>query len=281
MLSFSGWDLFGNMSSTLNHQGVNMLINMFFGVVYNAASSVATSIRGVVETFSSNVIQAFRPQIIKNYACQNYERMENLMYNGLKFSLLLFLLLTIPVAVEAHKILELWLGIVPEYSDVFCRLLLIISLFNLINKILTISIAATGFMKSISLITGSLYLLALPAIYIVFKFFDVTPAAAYIVVIITMFLIVGTNVAILKAQAPQLHPLRYLQGVAEPFLAMILSVIPVIPVYYMMDSSIFRIVCIFLVYAFTLSLVTYFIFIGKDMRWKFNHQLKSFFKRGK
>ena len=266
MLSFSGWDLFGNMSSTLNHQGINFLINMFFGVVYNAASSVATSIKGIVETLSSNVIQAFRPQIVKNYATQNYERMETLMYNGLKFSLLLFMLITIPVVCEAQKILELWLGVVPDYAAVFCKLLLIISLFNLINKILCIGISATGQMKRISLITGTLYLLALPAIYVVFKFFSVTPAAAYVITIVFMVMIVCSNVIILKIQVPELNPLHYLKGIFEAIVAMLVATVPLVPVCYAMNSSFVRILIICVVYAASLSLITYFYCLDKSTR---------------
>ncbi|MCR4614113.1 MAG: oligosaccharide flippase family protein [Bacteroidaceae bacterium] len=279
MLSFSGWDLFGNMSSTLNHQGINVLINMFFGVVYNAASSVATSVKGILETLSANVIQAFRPQIVKNYASGHYERMESLMYNGLKFSLLLFILFMVPMTFEVQKILELWLGIVPDFAAVFCRLMLIASLFNLINKILTISISATGYMKRISLITGSIYLLALPVIYVVFKLFDVSPSAAYIVVIGSMGIVVLSNVIILKKQVPQLNPFHYLKGVVEPVIVLMVSVLPVIPILVLMESSFVRVVLVFGIFGMTLALLTYFFCINQAMRVKVNQQIVSYFRR--
>jgi len=281
MLSFSGWDLYGNMSSTLNHQGINFLINMFFGVVYNAASSIATSVKGIVETLSSNVIQAFRPQIIKNYAVGDIKRMENLMYNGLKFSLLLFMLFTIPVVFEAQKILELWLGTVPESAAEFCKLLLIVSLFNLINKILCIGISATGKMKRISLITGSLYLMALPVIYVIFKFFSVTPSAAYITTIVFMIMIVCSNIIILKFQIPKLTPLRFLRGIFEAFAAMLVASLPLVPIHTSMDSNFLRIVVICVVYATLLSLITYFFCIDKSTRQTVNRKISDTITRFK
>lgn len=279
MLSFSGWDLYGNMSSTLNHQGINFLINMFFGVVYNAASSVATSVKSIVEVLSSNVIQAFRPQIIKNYATGDLRRMETLMYNGLKFSVLLFMLFTIPVSFEAQKILELWLGIVPESAAEFCRLLLIISLFNLINKILCIGISATGNMKRISLITGSLYLLALPVIYFIFKFFSVTPAAAYTTTIVFMIMIVCSNIIILKIQIPALKLQHFLKGIFEAFAAMLVASIPLIPIHAYMESSFVRVIIISLVYAISLSLITYFFCVDKSTRQLINKKISDTAKK--
>lgn len=279
MLSFSGWDLYGNMSYSVNHQGINMLINMFFGVAYNAASSFATSIRGVIETLSSNVIQAFRPQIVKNYAAGDFERMQTLMYNSLKYSLLLFMLFTVPLVCETQEILKLWLGVVPKSTTEFCRLMLIVSIFSLINKILCISIEATGNMKRISLITGTIYLMALPIIYIIFKSFDVRPSFAYIIVIIFMGLIVFANVFILKKQAPKLMPLIYLKGTAEAFLILIISTIPIIPIMLYLEDSIARLLVVCVVYGISLVSTTYLLALDKSTRKIVNGKILKLLKR--
>lgn len=279
MLSFSGWDLYGNMSHSINHQGINILINMFFGVAYNAASSFATSIKGIVENLSSNVIQAFRPQIVKNYAVGEFERMQTLMYNSLKYSLLLFMLFTVPLMCETQEILKLWLGVVPKSTTEFCRLMLIVSIFSLINKILCISIEATGNMKRISLITGTIYLMALPIIYIIFKSFDVRPSFAYIIVIIFMGLIVFANVFILKKQAPKLMPLIYLKGTAEAFLILIISTIPIIPIMLYLEDSIARLLVVCVVYGISLVSTTYLLALDKSTRKIVNGKILKLLKR--
>jgi len=203
------------------------------------------------------------------------------MYNGLKFSLLLFMLFTIPVVFEAQKILELWLGTVPESAAEFCKLLLIVSLFNLINKILCIGISATGKMKRISLITGSLYLMALPVIYVIFKFFSVTPSAAYITTIVFMIMIVCSNIIILKFQIPKLTPLRFLRGIFEAFAAMLVASLPLVPIHTSMDSNFLRIVVICVVYATLLSLITYFFCIDKSTRQTVNRKISDTITRFK
>lgn len=279
MLSFSGWDLFGNMSYSVNHQGINILINMFFGVAYNAASSFATSIKGIIETLSANVIQAFRPQIVKNYAAGDFERMQTLMYNSLKYSLLLFMLFTVPLVCETQEILKLWLGMVPESTTEFCRLMLIASIFNLTNKILCISIEATGNMKRISLITGTIYLIALPVIYVFFKYFNVQPSFAYIIVIFFMGLIVFANVIILKKQAPKLMPLRYLKGVSEALFTLAVSILPIIPILLYLDSGIVRLLLVCVTYGISLVATTYMYALDASSREIINVKISGILKR--
>lgn len=271
MLKFSGWDLYGNMCYTVKGQGINLLINKFFGVAFNAASSVANSIQGVVGNFSANVIQAFRPQIVKSYAANDLERMQQLMYNAIKFSLLLFLLCAIPLICEAHEVLYLWLGTVPSYADIFCQLMLTVSYFSLINKILSISIVATGEMRRISIITGTVHILALPAIYITFKTIQGTPVFAYIWAIIAMICVDISNLLIIRKQIPNLKISYFLKGILEATSIALVAAIPVIPIRTTLDEGITRLLILGLIYMISLSVLTYFFGIDKDMRNKVNN----------
>ena len=266
MLTFSGWDLYGNMAYTFKQQGINMLINMFFGVVYNAASSVANNVQGVVSNLAVNVIQAFRPQIVKSYAADDLTRMETLMYNGIKFSLLLFMLLTIPIILETQTILSLWLGIVPDGAVGFCRILLVVCLFNLINRILGIGIQATGQMKYVSLITGTIHLLCLPAIYVLFKYFVNSPIWAYLMAALTMLMVDASNMIILKKQVPQLRLRYYLKGIFQAILIALVASLPVIPIYCMMQHGWVRLVCLCLAYGIALCIVTFLLGLNSSQR---------------
>ena len=269
MLSFSGWDLYGNMAYTFKQQGINMLINMFHGVAFNAASSVANSINGVISELSANVIQAFRPQIVKSYASDDIKRMENLMYNSIKFSLLLFMLVTVPIIFETNTILTLWLKVVPIGAVGFCRVLCVVCLLNLVNRVLGIGIAATGNMKRISLITGTIHLLCLPAIYILFKFPDNTgggPIWAYFMAALTMLLVDISNMMILKKQIPPIHLRQYLKGIFQAVALGVLSAVSIIPIWFTMNQGWVRLVCVCVVYAITLCVVTYFIGLTRSQR---------------
>jgi O-antigen/teichoic acid export membrane protein len=169
MLKFTGLDLYGNMSVAVGNQGRSFLINIFYGVIYNAAVSIALTVQGVIMGLSGSIIQAFRPQIIKQYAGSDIHTMQNSMSNASKFSILALSLFIIPCYINADCVLKLWLGQVPEYAPEFLRILLIIMLFNVYNSICNIAIHATGNIKYISLITGSIYLFNPLIVWILFK----------------------------------------------------------------------------------------------------------------
>ena len=197
MLSFSGWDLYGNMAVSWRQQGMNFLINMFFGPVLNAASSIATTVQGIVIGLSGNVTMAYRPQIIKSYACQNYEQVNNLLHMAVRFTLGLFLLVAIPVFIEIETVLKLWLGIVPKYTADFFRLIMISNVFGLVNGIIIIPIHASGRIKQLSFLTGSLFLFSLVPMYVALKF-GFSPISIYWTLVIFSVLILIADFYLLK-----------------------------------------------------------------------------------
>ena len=202
MLNFSGWDLYGNVSVIFRQQGVNILMNMFIGPVVNAASAIATSVGGVIMSFVGNVITAFRPQIIKSYSVQNYQEMFRLMNFAVKISIVLFLMLAIPLVYEMDFVLSVWLGIVPEYAADFCRILIITYCFTTVTSILNIGIHATGKVFLISLISGTLILLAVPVIYVLLRN-GFHPDYAYICNGAVSAVVVVVNTYILKYIVPE------------------------------------------------------------------------------
>ena len=122
MARFAGWNFFTNGSYIFNTQGVNILINLFFGVTLNAARGIAVQVDTAIIQFVNNFSTALNPQIIKNYAIGNKDEMFKLVCRGAKFSYYLLLLFSLPVLFETKYILMLWLKIVPEHTVVFLRL---------------------------------------------------------------------------------------------------------------------------------------------------------------
>ena len=225
LLSFSGWDLYGNMSVTVR-QGINFLINMFFGVVFNAASSIATTVNGMVTGFAYNLIQAFRPAIIKEYAAGNIKEMEIMIGNAAKYTVLLFGCMLTPLIFELPFVMELWLGNVPEKAVDFCRLLLIASLFNLIINVIGIGIHATGNIKRISLVTGSLIFACVPFVYLLFEFnFNID--WAYIILINNTIMVLITDTIILKIQISEINISKIYKDVLQSILIVSLATIVV------------------------------------------------------
>lgn len=125
MFFFSGWMLFGCISDMLSKQGVNVLINIFFGPVFNAARAIAVQVQAAVNNFVTNFMTAVRPQIIKSYSAGEIQHMYRLVFSSSKLSFYLLFVLTTPVLIYTEFILQLWLKIVPEYCVLFTRLVLV------------------------------------------------------------------------------------------------------------------------------------------------------------
>ena len=202
LLSFSGWDLYGNACVIARQQGTNFLINIFYGVVFNAASGIATTVQGTISGLAFNIILAFRPQIIKQYAKGNVEDMSKLVGNAVCFTTILFGCMSIPLLLETHYIMKAWLGTIPDKSVIFCQILLIASFLGLLNNIWNTCIHATGKIKELSIISGTIYLISLPIIYIVFEC-NAPVESAYIVFILVAVLVNVNNLAIIKRRIPK------------------------------------------------------------------------------
>ena len=159
MAKFCMLDLYGNMSVMVLMQGRNFLINIFFGVVCNAAVTVATSVQAGVSQLTAAISQAFRPQIIKQYAAGNLPTMASVMMNALTFSSIAVTLLMVPLLVKTGYVINLWLGKIPPASPAILQCLLINTIFNTFGYAPTIAIHATGNIKRLSFISGTLFML--------------------------------------------------------------------------------------------------------------------------
>lgn len=193
LLGYSGWDLFGNLAVVCQGQGVNLLLNVFFGPVVNAARAIAFQIQGAVMQFVSNFMTAVRPQVIKNYADGNVDRMYTLTFYTAKFSYMLMLALVIPLSLEINFILSIWLGdAVPEHTALFALLVLITYTWRTFHIAALMPYHAIGKIKTGNITIGSLMIATLPIGYLLFSIglpaFTVF-IAIFVVEIIGMFAI--------------------------------------------------------------------------------------------
>lgn len=178
IFSFAGWNFFGQGAYVINNEGVNIVINLFFGVTVNAARGIAMSVNGYVTQFANNFMVALNPQITKSFAAGNYEETHKLIFRGAKFTYFLMLLLMLPICLETKTILHLWLGIVPEYAVAFVRWTLIITLVNSLSNTLITGLHASGNLKRYMTIVGIVEVSNFPLTYIAFKL-GLEPVAAY------------------------------------------------------------------------------------------------------
>lgn len=186
MMSFGGWNIVGFLAATCNSQGLNIVFNIFFGSVINAARGIAFQVNSIVNQFASNFQMAVKPQVIKYYAEKRLNEMTNLVHNAAKFSAILMLALSVPIALEIEYMLSLWLGDYPEYTPNFIRLILLHSIIvSMIGPIIMV-VHATGKLKAINITAGLLNLSVLPINYFLLKL-GYAPEVALIVNILASF----------------------------------------------------------------------------------------------
>ena len=266
LLSFSGWDLYGNGCVAARQQGVNFLINMFFGVVFNAASSVASTVNGALSGLTMTVVQAFRPQIIKNYAAGDVSEMSRLMRTAAKYILILFGCMVVPCAIEMPAILRLWLGIVPPATIDFCRLLLCASMFGLVNSVVVIGIHATGHIKKLSFVGGTFYLLSLPIVYVIYRYGGAGVQWAYAVHVIVMMMILVVDLLILKYQVKGFSLNAFVGVATKSLLVVLLMAIIVYGIHSLMPISLLRVASIFAINILMLLSVSYVVLLSQQER---------------
>lgn len=169
IMSFVGWNMIGSIANIAKEQGVNVLLNIFFGAAVNAARAVAYQVLSAMNSFVNNFQMAMNPQIVKTYASSEKKEMFNIVFRGSRLSYLLLLTMSLPVILEVHYILRIWLKQVPEYTDVFIRLVLINALIDSISGPLIASMHASGKVRDYQIIVGGISLLNLPISYALFK----------------------------------------------------------------------------------------------------------------
>ena len=169
MLSFAGWNMWGNLAYVVSAQGLNLLLNKFFGPVANAARAISVQVQSAMSQFAGNFQQAINPQITKTYATGQLEETHQLIYRSNRLTFFLLLILCLPVIVETPVILGLWLKNVPEYSVSFVRLLLVTLMVQQSANPLATAVAATGQVRKCEFIIGTLMLVIVPIAYIVLK----------------------------------------------------------------------------------------------------------------
>ena len=166
MFYFAGWNLFGNGSLVLRNQGVDIVLNIFFGVVVNAAKGISNQVQHAVGVFVGNFTTALKPQLTKAIAQKNYERVYVLINNGSRYSFMLMLVVSMPIIISAPHLLKLWLGFVPDYSVIFIQWTMGYLLLDILSRLLIQSILSQGNIKKYQIIVGGTKLFAIPFVYV-------------------------------------------------------------------------------------------------------------------
>ena len=219
LFSLIGWSMFGGAAGICKNQGINILLNVFFGPAVNAARGITVQVQAILMRFCNNIQQAINPQITKTYASNDLKGMHKLIIISSKTPYLLLFTLSLPVYGGAEFLLALWLGEFPPYTIEFIRIILIINLLNVLVSPLAIATLATGKMKVYQLVVETITLMVLPFSYLYLKYAsDPWPGMVFVILLVVS---VTSHVARIFIVLPniKMKKMSYFQYVIVPLLS--------------------------------------------------------------
>ena len=243
LLAFSGWNMIGKVAYMGSGQGVSILLNIFFNTTINAARGIASTVSGHIHSFIGNFQMASGPQIVKLCGNGDIRGMYHLANNTSKYSAFLYMLLAIPIYLEIDYILYLWLGIVPEYTSYFARIAMIQGLITCMNEPHSIALGATGFIKWVNIVCGSVLLLIVPVSYILLKL-HVSLEIVYAVNVIPWAIVSIARIELLQHYVHVDSWEAYKNVYCKVFYILAICFIPSYTVHNLMDYGIFRLLVV-------------------------------------
>lgn len=258
MSSFAGWNFIGCTAVLLKDQGVNVLLNLFIGPVVNAARGIAGTVNTALTSFSANFMTALNPQITKSYAAGDYDYMFSLVERGSRFSYYILLIFALPVLFETEFILTLWLKNYPEHTVNFVRLILIVTLCDILSNTLINLQLATGKLRNYQLAVGGMLLMNFPLSYLCLNF-GYPPESTLIVAFVISVCCLLLRLIFLRTMVG-LSVNRFLRKVCmNVLLVTIVAAIVPLFIYMQMSDSLMRFLLISIVTVLCSSFAIYFV----------------------
>ena len=266
MVSFSGWNMFGSFSGVMREQGINMILNLFFGPVINAARGIAYQINSALMGFVANINTASRPQLTQSYASGDLGRSINIMYSMSRFGLITLAVFAVPVIYEIDYILKIWLDTdIPPHTNTFAQLVIVNSIFLCLNPPVSFMVHATGKMKKYQVITTLFSLLVLPVSYCILI---IGAAPEFVFALLLFFTIIGQAICVYILSNLIPFSIRdYLKRVIFPLLLFLIFIPfpPLIP-RCLMEQSFLRLLIVSFVSFGTTCITAFFVVLDSSER---------------
>ena len=265
MTGFAGWSMFGNLAGVLFGQGLNMLLNVFFGPVVNAARAVSVQVQSAIQQFVGNFQMALNPQITKTYAKGEMDEMHKLMFRSARFSFYLLFFLSLPVLFETEFILTVWLKTVPDDTVIFLRIMICTSLIYTLANPLIVANQATGKVRMYQIVCGSILLMILPVSYVCLKLG--CPAYSVFIVHFVMESIAQLARMIMLRPLIGIRISDYIKNIYVRVVTVVaLSVFVPFVVYENMDDTVARFFAMCLICVLSVSTVVYTVGLSRNER---------------
>ena len=272
IFAYVGWTLNGSFAIVGYTQGINILLNLFFGPAVNAARAIAVQVEAAVVSFVQNFQTAVRPQIVKSYAMSDILYMHKLIIMSSKYGFFLMLLIVLPLTLCINPILKMWLGNVPEYTALFTRLVVINAVIESLSYPLSAAVMSTGKNKWYQIVTGGLLLLNLPLAYVFLQLGYPPQVTMEISIVITAFSILSRFLFVRHYLSVSLK--RYVNEVVKYIVMVsITSILFPLCFHCYLDYGIIRLVLIFMVSTLSIALSIYVVGVSKPERQALNRFL--------
>ena len=277
---FTGWAMFGGLASIGFTQGLNVLLNMFFNPVVNAARGVAVQVQNIINGFVLNFQTALNPQIIKSYAKGDTSYMFKLIFASSKFSFLLLFVMSLPVMLEAETLLGLWLKEVPQYTPLFFRLIIITTMIDGISNPFMRAVDATGNIKKYQIIVGGILLMIVPVSYVVLRLGG-APYSVFIVHICMSFLAFLMRLYLVRKLINYSIMMYWKNVLSRLIVVVIISVVFSLFVRAKMEPSLIRLIVVSLFSASAVLLLSYNIALLPNERALLKNKFQSIIQKKK
>ncbi len=262
LMDYAGWNLWGNVASVLYGQGVNVLLNIFFGPAVNAARGIAYQAKGAIYRFVENFQMAINPQIVKSFASDDSKYMHQLIFKGAKYSFFLLFALSLPVLLETEIILNLWLKTVPGYTVIFTQLVIINILIDSISGPLRTAAQASGKIKLYQAVVGGLLIFILPISYLFLKLGFPPQVTLYVSITVSVIALLARLIII--SPLVKLSITRYfMEVILRIMLVAIISAVFPLTIKQFLSEGIQQLIIICFVSLISVALVTYLIGLSR------------------
>lgn len=278
VINFAGWSSISLVADICNNTGLNIMLNVFFGPIVNAAYTIMNQVKNAIQNFTRNFQVAINPQIIKSYAEGNIDRCVFLIFTGTKFSYYLAYVLILPVFFQIDNILGLWLLEVPAHTSSFIRIILCATLMYTIGDSLFTATQASGKIKKYQLVTGPLMLLVMPISYLSCKIGG-NPEAIFMIFIGMLFIVTILCIRIVLSDL-DVPIKKYWNNVLSYILkvTIISLILPFIFHFNITNSNVLYTIAEILICVFSVIVSIYAVGLTKSERHFLISKIKSFIK---
>ena len=263
MLKYSGWTATGNLSVILSNQGINVIMNIFYGTVVNAAKGLADTITWLVKSFASSILTATVPRMTKLYGEGNIVELNKTIFQSSQLCVFFISVLALPVVLEIDVFMNLWLNEVPQYTTDFIKIVLINSILAFPTTTLEQGINAIGIVKKSALWLSPVYLSYFPISYAI-MYFGGSPITVYYLLYVISIVALSIQLYIINTKIDFPY-IKYL--IKIPITSIIIFSLSYLISYYIQqqfEPSLFRLLFICALSMLVYCFIYYTIALSKD-----------------